>query len=174
MSTRTPAVDDFLLCGSAGKSAFAKDDAVGTTVTGVIIGTEVHQQADIKDGTPLVWENGDPHMQLVVSLQNDPRCGAEDNGCRALYVKGSKTPRSKSLHDAVRAAVQEVGVKGIEVAGSPTVAVATPAPAVAAAPAPVLAVTVAPDAESPAYKAKQLIALGFDDNAVVAILRTAA
>lgn len=230
----TTTVDDFLLGGGAGKSAFGKEDPVGTTVTGTIVGTEVRQQTDIKDGTPLTWDNGDPRMQLVVSLQTDQRLPNEpdDDGIRALYVKGSKAPGSRSLHDAVRAAVQAANAPGIEVGGTLTVsyigsepsqtrgfndrklweatyvapdraaetggflgttpatatqpataappAPAAPAPAPAAAPAP----ATAPASETPADKAKQLLALGLDDATiaqatgldanVVAILRNAA
>jgi len=122
MST-TPTADEFLLGGSAGKSAFAKDDPIGTTVTGTILSTEVRQQTDLETGKPMTWENGDPRMQLVVSLQTDQRVPDEpdDDGVRAVYVKGSKAPGSQSLHDAVRAAVQAANAKGIEPGGTLTV-----------------------------------------------------
>jgi hypothetical protein len=122
MST-TPSPDDFLLGGSSGKSAFGKDDPIGTTVSGVIIAHEVRQQTDMETGSPMEWDNGDPRMQLVVSLQTDQRIAGEpdDDGIRAIYVKGSKAPGSRSLHDAVRAAVQGAGAKGIEPGGTLTV-----------------------------------------------------
>lgn len=111
---------DFLM-GSGSKSAFGKDDPVGYTVTGVIKSTEVKQQTSLEDGKPLTWDNGDPRMQLVVTLQTDIKEDHDDDGVRAVYVKGSKTVGSKSLHDAVRAAVQQVGAKGLEVGGTLTV-----------------------------------------------------
>jgi hypothetical protein len=115
MSTPTP--NDFLL-GGGGKSA--KFDQVGDTITGAIVSTEVRQQTDLQ-GNPLVWDNGDPRMQLVVTLATDLRDDAEDDGHRAVYVKGSKAFGSKSLHDAVRAAVQNAGAKGLEPGGRLTV-----------------------------------------------------
>jgi hypothetical protein len=114
----TPSANDFLL-GGGGKSA--KFDQVGDTITGDIVSTEVRQQTDMKDGSPLVWENGDPRMQLVVTLATDLRDDEDDDGHRAVYVKGSKAFGSRSLHDAVRAAVQAANAKGLEPGGRLTV-----------------------------------------------------
>ncbi|GMA22260.1 hypothetical protein GCM10025864_44860 [Luteimicrobium album] len=111
--------NDFLM-GSGSKSAFGRDDAVGYTVTGKVQSVEVRQQTDL-DGNLLTWDNGDPRMQLVVTLATDLRDDPEDDGVRAVYVKGSKAPGSKSVHDAVRAAVQKSGAKGLEVGGTLTV-----------------------------------------------------
>ncbi|MFD6094556.1 hypothetical protein ACFWGN_20790 [Oerskovia sp. NPDC060338] len=121
MTTTTPSADEFLLGGSSGKSAFGKNDPIGTTITGTIVSTEVRQQTDIATGELLTWDNGDPRMQLVVALQTDERISEDDEGVRAVYVKGSKAFGSKSLHDAVRAAVQDAGAKGIEPGGALTV-----------------------------------------------------
>lgn len=107
--------NSFLL-GGGGSSA--KFDQPGDTVAGTITSTEVREQTDIQTGKPLTWDNGDPRMQLVVSLQTDLRDDNDDDGVRAVYVKGSKKPGSKSLHDAVRAAVQSAGAKGLEVGGT--------------------------------------------------------
>lgn len=123
MSSPAPTADEFLLGGSSGKSAFAKDDPIGTTVSGTILDTQVRQQTKLEDGTPLVWENGDPRMQLVVTLQTNQRIPGEpdDDGIRAVYIKGSKAPGSKSLHDAVRSAVQAAGADGLKAGGVLTV-----------------------------------------------------
>lgn len=218
--------NDFLL-GGGGKSA--RFDQVGDTVTGTIVSTEVRQQTDIADGKPLTWDNGDPRMQLVVTLQTDIHDDPEDDGQRAIYVKGSKSPGSKSLHDAVRAAVQNAKAKGLDTGGTLTVtfigteasktrgfsdrklyeasytapdhAAATadylgtvggqpaapsnpPASAPAATPASAPPPTPAPSGDSPAEKAKQLMAVGLDDAAiaravgldegVIALIRSAA
>ena len=122
MST-TPTADEFLLGGSSGRSAFGKDDPIGTTISGVIVDTQVRQQTALEDGKPLVWDNGDPRMQLVVTVQTDQRVASEpdDDGIRAIYVKGSKAPGSQSLHDAVRAAVQAAGADGLKPGGTLTV-----------------------------------------------------
>ncbi|WP_061960634.1 hypothetical protein [Demequina flava] len=111
---------DFLM-GGGSASAFQKDDPIGTSITGQIVTTEVRQQTDIQSGQPLTWDNGDPKMQLVVTINTDQRIDDEDDGNRALYVKGSKSIGSKSLHDAVRAAVQNANAKGLEPGGTLTV-----------------------------------------------------
>lgn len=110
--------NDFLL-GGGGKSA--KFENIGDTVTGRIVSTEVRQQTDIKTGEPLTWENGDPRMQLVVTLATDQRDDEDDDGHRAVYVKGSKAGGSQSMHDAVRTAVQTARAKGLEAGGTLTV-----------------------------------------------------
>lgn len=114
--------NDFLM-GSSIPSAFGKNDPVGTAITGTIISTEIRQQTDLESGKPLEWDNGDPRMQLVMLLQTDQRdpANADDDGQRAIYVKGSKAPGSQSLHDAVRAAVQAANAPGLEVGGTVTI-----------------------------------------------------
>lgn len=113
--------DDFLL-GGGGKSAFSKDDPIGTTITGTIaFPPSVQQQTDIQSGDPLTWNNGDPKEQLVVTLQTDQRDDEDDDGQRKLYVKGSKKAGTKSLHDAVASAVKAAGAKGLAVGGTLTV-----------------------------------------------------
>lgn len=71
MSNPAPTADEFLLGGSSGKSAFGKDDPIGTTITGTILDIQVRQQTKLEDGTPMTWDNGDPRMQLVVTLQTE-------------------------------------------------------------------------------------------------------
>ena len=117
MST-TYTADDFLLGGGG---ASAKFETLGDTITGVIESTEVNQQTDIKDGSPKTWDNGDPIMQLVVTLQTSLREDEDDDGKRKVYVKGSKKAGSRSLHDAVATAVRNSGARGLEVGGTLTV-----------------------------------------------------
>lgn len=112
--------NDFLL-GGGGKSAAFEN--VGDTITGTVVSTEVRQQTDFKTGVPETWDNGDPKLQLVVALQTTERDPADpdDDGVRNVYVKGSKKGGSRSLHDAVRTAVQTAGAKGLEPGGTLTV-----------------------------------------------------
>lgn len=113
--------NDFLL-GGAGKSASFHN--VGDCVTGKIVTTpEVRQKTKMGTGEPEKWDNGDPKMQLVVTLATDQRdpADADDDGVRKLYVSGSKKPESKSMHAAVAAAVVASGAKGLEVGGTLTV-----------------------------------------------------
>jgi hypothetical protein len=113
-------IDNFLLGGGG---ASAKFDNVGDTVTGTIVSAEVKDQTDIQTGKPLTWDNGDVRKQLVVRLQTAERDPADpdDDGIRTVYVKGSKKPGSRSLHDAVASAVRAAGGKSLEVGGTLTV-----------------------------------------------------
>lgn len=110
--------NDFL---TGGGEASAKFENVGDTITGTVVNQEVRQQTDYKTGDPLTWANGDPRMQLVVTLQTALKDDYDDNGLRNLYVKGSKKPGTKSLHDAVASAVRAAGAKGLEDGGTLTV-----------------------------------------------------
>lgn len=115
----TTQADTFL---TGGGSASAKFPTIGSTVTGTIAKPPtVSQQTDIKTGKPLTWDNGDPREQLVVTLQTTLRDNPDDDGLRAIYVKGSKKAGSMSLHDAVRSAVQASGSKGLVEGGVLTV-----------------------------------------------------
>lgn len=115
----TTTAEQFLL-GGAGKSA--KFENIGATITGTIsTPPEVKQQTDMTTGSPLTWDNGDPRMQLVVTLQTTLRDDEDDDGLRKLYVKGSKDPSSQSLHAAVAGAVTAAGAKGLEIGGTLTV-----------------------------------------------------
>lgn len=113
-----PNADDFLL-GGGGKSASFPQ--IGASITGTIAAPpETRQQTDIS-GNLLTWDNGDPRWQLVVPLQTTLKDDPDDDGIRNLYVKGSKDPKSQSLHAAVAAAVVAAGAKGLELGGTLTV-----------------------------------------------------
>lgn len=95
----------------------AKFDGIGVSVTGTIEDVTASQQTDFTSGEPKTWPNGDPMMQVVVTLatsQRDPSV-TDDDGLRKVYVKG------KSLTNAVRDAVRRAGAKGLEVGGTLTV-----------------------------------------------------
>ena len=88
----------------------------GTSITGVICAEpEARQQTDFSTGEGLTWPSGDPKMQIVVRLQTQLRDNPDDDGIRALYIKG------KSLTTAVRDAVRKTGANGLEVGGTLTV-----------------------------------------------------
>lgn len=99
-------VTDFLT-GGGGKSASFKD--VGDTIKGTVVAAEMRQQIDIDTGKPATWDNGDPKMQAVITLQTEDRDDADDDGIRNLYVKGSKKPESQSLAAALAAAIKKAG-----------------------------------------------------------------
>lgn len=91
--------------GGGTPNAFGKNDPIGASVTGDI--TEIHaeQQTDFTTGRPLFWDNGDPRVQVVITLQTSLHDPADpyDDGQRRVYVKGSNL---KSL----RSASQQAGV----------------------------------------------------------------
>lgn len=107
--------DDFLMGGGGVPSA--KFEHPGASITGTIADLAVRQQTDVRDRTPLTWPNGDPKMQLVVTLNTSLRDPSieDDDGQRRVYIKG------KRLTDATRDAVKAVGAKGLEIGGTLTV-----------------------------------------------------
>jgi len=114
-SQQMPSADDFLMGG--GGAPTAKFPTPGTAVGGRI--TEkptVEQQRDISTGDKKFWSDGNPMMQLVVTVQTEERDPAieEDDGRRRLFVKGQM---KNAVADAVRAA----GGRGLEVGGILTV-----------------------------------------------------
>lgn len=111
MSTQTP--ESFLLGGGA-KSA--KFPSIGTVVGGVITDEPtLQQQKDINTGALKTWDDGNPMMQLVVKVQTDEREDGEDDGVRAIYIKGQ-------MKQAVAEAVKKAGAKGLAIGGTLKVA----------------------------------------------------
>ena len=102
MSTTTDA-NDFLLSGGV---PAAKFPTIGTLVKGTIEGSEVTQQTDFTSGAKKFFDNGDPMMQVVITLQTDERDPqvADDDGLRKLYVKGQ-------MQAAVREALRQAGAR---------------------------------------------------------------
>jgi len=104
--------NSFLMGG--GGAPTAKFPTPGTVVGGRI--TEqptVEQQRDIQTGEKKFWADGNPMMQLVVTVQTDQRDPSieDDDGRRRIFVKGQM---KNAVADAVRAA----GAKGLEVGGT--------------------------------------------------------
>lgn len=110
---------DSFLTGGGVPGAFSKDDPIGTTVAGIITERpEVKQQTDIGTGKPDTWDNGDPKLQLVVTIQADGvPVTDDDDGRRRFYVAGSKKAGSQSMHDAVASAVRAAKARGLDVGG---------------------------------------------------------
>lgn len=109
MTTSSLSANDLLMGG--GVSA-AKFPTIGTVVAGQIIREpEAREQTDFQTGATLRWDNGDPKMQIVVQLATNQRETGDDDGVRALYIKGG-------MLNAVRDAVRKSGAKGLEVGGT--------------------------------------------------------
>ncbi|AJK27386.1 hypothetical protein PBI_KRATIO_57 [Mycobacterium phage Kratio] len=166
----TNASKQFLAGGGAPTAKFP-NQAYGTVNGGRIIAEPVvEQQRDYDTGKPLTYEDGNPKLQMVVTIQTDLRDPsiADDDGKRRLFVRSG-------MRAAVQKAVQAAGVDYLAVGGElhvtythddgrakQYVAVYTPpnesqsflaggAPAAAAAPAAVAPAPVAaPAAVAPA------------------------
>lgn len=93
--------NDWLMAGGVKSAKFA---TVGDYVVGHIMRPPTMMQIrDINSKKPKFWDDGKPQMQMVVILMTDERDpdDTEDDGQRALYVKGAM---QRALADAVRAA----------------------------------------------------------------------
>jgi hypothetical protein len=94
------------LMGSSVTSA--KFEAIGDTVTGVIEDAQKRQQADFATNKPLFWDDGNPRMQVVITLQTDEQTHEGDDGRRRIYVKGQ-------MQQALQEAIKASGLRGITI-----------------------------------------------------------
>jgi hypothetical protein len=104
--------NSFLMGG--GGAPTAKFPQPGVTVGGRITETpKVEQQRDIQSGEAKFWNDGNPMMQLVVTVQTDQRDPSieDDDGRRRIFIKGQ-------MKNAVADAVRQAGAKGLEVGGT--------------------------------------------------------
>lgn len=98
-----------ILMGGGIKSASFKEK--GAKVSGIVARKpEVQQQRDFDSGKPLTWDDGKPREQIKVVLSTDLRDDEDDDGERAVYLKGG-------MLKAVREAVKAAGEKGIAAGG---------------------------------------------------------
>lgn len=90
-----------------------KFDHIGATAKGTIESLEIQQQRSIDDGAPLFWDDAktQPKNQVKIVLVTDDRDSDEDDGRRAIYVKGQ-------MQQAVRDAVKDAGCDKIEEGGT--------------------------------------------------------
>ncbi|MDM2104790.1 Uncharacterised protein [Mycobacteroides abscessus subsp. bolletii] len=98
---------------SGGGAPSAKFKTHGDTVGGVIVEEPTQQQQrDLESGDLETWPDGNPKMQLVVTVQTDLRDPAveDDDGKRRIFVKGG-------LRKAVQEAVIAAGSRGLDVGG---------------------------------------------------------
>ena len=63
-------------------------DKVGEKLDGVITLIERRQQRSFDGGAPLTWDDGSPRMLTYIELQTSEKDDADDDGVRALYLKG--------------------------------------------------------------------------------------
>ncbi|USH45348.1 hypothetical protein SEA_RUTHIEJR_70 [Mycobacterium phage Ruthiejr] len=91
----------------------AKFNTIGDTVGGKIVAEPtIEQQRDYGTGAPLVYDDGNPRMQMVITVQTD-LCDPEvpdDDGQRRLFVKGA-------MKYAIGQALKAAGKQQPEVGG---------------------------------------------------------
>jgi hypothetical protein len=154
---------------------------IGDTVTGEIMGAPFQQQRT-KFGTnqPDFYDNGDPKMQILITLGTTLREDTEDDGTRTLYVSSSAQKK------AIGAAIRQADAADIETGGVLTVTFtgfdpqsknpANPAKLYTASYAPPTAVEVSTQSNTPALpadesgerqKVRELIALGLTDEQII-------
>jgi hypothetical protein len=107
-------INDFLFQGGA--KAFQFND-IGDSVEGRVVNAELRQQTSI-EGNKLTWDNGDPRMQLVITLATKLHDNDDDDGQRTIYAKGGRydtaTGEGSSMRDAIADAVRTMGEKRLE------------------------------------------------------------
>lgn len=110
MSDTMRTADDLLMGGGIPSCTFPD---VGTVWKGTVLAKETQQQRDMATGTPKVYDDGNPMMQVVITLQTDVRDPAVDgdDGQRKLYVKGA-------MLAAIRTAVKTAGAPTVEIGGT--------------------------------------------------------
>lgn len=109
--------DTFLMGGGGAPSAFTKTDPIGTVRSGVITEEPTPvQQRDIKDNSPKFWADGNPMMQLPVTVQTELRNAEieDDDGQRRFFIKGE-------MRKAAKEALKAAGADGLRKGGVLTV-----------------------------------------------------
>lgn len=92
---------DQAVAGQGNRSFFTKDTPAGTTITGTITSVTTMQVSDYVTGQKKTWDNGDPMLQAIVTIQTTLKDNEEDNGIRAIYIK-LWGQQNRALADAVR------------------------------------------------------------------------
>jgi uncharacterized protein with beta-barrel porin domain len=103
-----------LLNGKSVPSISFKDAKVGDAYTGTITALETAQVRNYESGEPEFWEDGNPKLQIVVTLATTYGDGAEDDGERKVYLFGQKL-------QAAKAALKEAGLAKLEIGSNFTI-----------------------------------------------------
>jgi hypothetical protein len=99
------------LLDGGGKTA--KFENIGDSITGKIIAAETKQQKDFDTGAPMTWDDGNPRMQVVITIATSLHEDTDDDGARNVYVKGFGDQLN-----ALRTAVRAGGGKDLSVGGT--------------------------------------------------------
>ena len=105
--TTTDSIDiDRFIAGTGSPSA--KFDVIGKTVRGTVTDFEITQARDIDTGNPATWPDGNPKMQLVITLATDERDPSieDDDGTRRIFAK-----KPSGMLKAISEALKTAGAK---------------------------------------------------------------
>lgn len=94
-----------MLAGSGAK-AFPFE-AIGDSVTGIIVDAKIRQQTDMETGEPQFWRDGAPKNMIVVSLQTELQDDEGDDGVRTLFLRGGNYTVAKGEGSASLVAVRD-------------------------------------------------------------------
>lgn len=99
---------------TAGGVPAAKFPSIGTVVRGVVLAQEVSQVRDFETQQPATWPDGNPKMQLVVTVQTDERDPDidGDDGRRRVFA-----PKPSGMLTAIADALTKSGTKPSQMAG---------------------------------------------------------
>jgi hypothetical protein len=84
----------------------AKFAEINDQVHGTIMNSKVRQQTDFATNKLKFYEDGNPMLEVVITLLTDLQEDDDDDGLRAVYAKGQ-------MLKAIRSAVVKAGAKGI-------------------------------------------------------------
>jgi len=102
--------NDIIMGGGAPAAKFTH---IGAIVKGTITDLSSSQMTDIKTKERKFWNDGNPMMQAIITLQTD-ECDPQisnDDGKRRLFVS------SKAMREAIKAAVERTGQRELVVGG---------------------------------------------------------
>lgn len=102
-------VNDFLLSGGV---PWAKFEKHGDSITGTVVKSETRQSRDFLSGEPKTWDNGDPMIEVVITLATDLRDKEveNDDGTRQLVV--NKANMKAAIASALRASKSKLDLGG--------------------------------------------------------------
>jgi hypothetical protein len=99
-----------ILMGASGRSA--KFEKFKDSVDGTVVSISQRQQTAFRTNEPLVWKDGNPRLQVVITLQTDESADEDDDGMRTLFVKIPSQMQSQIANAVRKAGGQELQIGG--------------------------------------------------------------
>lgn len=97
----TQAVEEAFAGAMVAPAYFDKDSVVGDVISGPITAVTIRPKRE--KGKLVLWEDGSPQENLIVTIQTDLIQDEKDDGLRSIYIKWWGAQR-KSIAKAVSAA----------------------------------------------------------------------